>query len=67
MAKAKKAISDYKKAIGYPESMTELTTFYCEEVFVFLRSCWMDDEGYFSALVRMFEQALKWVMLLPET
>ncbi len=66
VAKAKKAISDYEKAIGYPEGMAELTTFYCEEVFVFLRSCGMDDEGYFTALVRMFEQALKWVMLLPE-
>lgn len=26
----------------------------------------MDDEGYFDALVRMFEQALKYVMALPE-
>ncbi|MGO9171657.1 MAG: hypothetical protein ACLP7P_06795 [Rhodomicrobium sp.] len=66
VAKAKKAISDYKKAIGYPEGMAELTSFYCEEVLVFLRSCWMEDEGYFLALLRMFEQALKWVMALPE-
>nr|WP_248280675.1 hypothetical protein [Aromatoleum aromaticum] len=26
----------------------------------------MDDEGYYSALVRMFEQALKIVVSLPE-
>ena len=26
----------------------------------------MDDEGYFDVLVRMFEQALKYVMALPE-
>ena len=32
VAKEKKAVSDYKKAIGYPEGMAELTTFYCEEV-----------------------------------
>jgi len=27
----------------------------------------MDDEGYFDVVVRMFEQALKYVMVLPET
>ena len=45
VAKAKNAISDYKKAIGYPEGMAELSIFYCEEVFVFLSSYWMVDEG----------------------
>jgi hypothetical protein len=66
VAKAKKAISDYKKAVGQPEGLTELTVFYCEEVFVFLGYCGMEDEGYFDALVRMFEEALKYVMELPE-
>jgi hypothetical protein len=65
VAKAKKAIADYKKAIGYPDGLAELTIFYCEEVFVFLNSCWMEDAGYFLALVRMFGQALIWVMALP--
>ena len=67
VAKAKKAISDYKKAIGHPEGMAELTTFYCEEVIVFLNSCGMEDEGYYAALIRMFEQALKWAIPLPES
>jgi hypothetical protein len=31
VAKAKKAIADYRKAIGRPEGMTELCIFYCEE------------------------------------
>lgn len=66
VAKAKKAITDYKKAVGQPEGLAELSIFYCEEVFVFLGYCGMDDEGYFDALVRMFEQALKYVMALPE-
>lgn len=66
VAKAKKAISDYKKAVGRPEGMAELTVFYCEEVFTFLGYCGMDDEGYFSALVRMYEQALKAAMTLPD-
>ena len=67
IAKAKKAISDYKKAIGHPDGVAELSVFYCEEVFVFLSGCGMEDEGYYSALVRMFDQAINSVMALPET
>lgn len=66
VSKAKKAISDYKKAVGHPDGLAELTVFYCEEVFDFLAGCGMDDEGYFGSLVRMFEQALKYVHALPE-
>ena len=66
VAKAKKAISDYKKALGQPEGLAELTVFYCEEVFDFLAGCGMDDEGFYDALVRMFEQALKYVLALPK-
>ncbi|MEJ7745863.1 MAG: hypothetical protein WKF61_03735 [Luteimonas sp.] len=66
VAKAKKAISDYKKAVGQAEGLAELAVFYCEEVFVFLGYCGMGDPGYFDALVRMFEQALKSVKALPE-
>ena len=66
VAKAKKAIADYKKAIGRPEGLAELSICYCEEVIAFLGYCGMDDDGYYSALVRMFEQALKATMALPE-
>ncbi|MBW2650316.1 MAG: hypothetical protein JRC66_04745 [Deltaproteobacteria bacterium] len=59
VAKAKKAISDYRKAMGRPEGLAELMVFYCEECTAFLGCCGMDDEGYFDALVRMFEKALK--------
>ena len=65
VAKAKKAISDYRKALGQPEGLAELTVFYCEEVFDFLAGCGMDDEGYYDALMRMFEQAVKSVLALP--
>ncbi len=58
VAKAKKAISDYRKAIGHPEGVAELVVFYCEECTALLDCCGMNDEGYFDALVRMFEQAL---------
>ena len=64
VAKAKKAISDYKKAIGRQEGLAELTVFYCESCMALLDECGMDDEGYFNALVRMFEQALKAVVVL---
>ena len=44
----------------------ELSVFYCEEAIAFLRDCGMDDEGYYSALVLMFQQALEWVTTLTE-
>jgi hypothetical protein len=65
VSKAKKAISDYKKALGQPAGLAELTVFYCEEVFDFLVGCGMEDEGFYDALVRMFEQSLKYVQVLP--
>ena len=67
VAKAKKAIIDYKKAVGKTEGLAELSVFYCEEALVFLGYCGMDDEGYFDALVRMYSQALKYVRELPES
>jgi len=59
VATAKKAISDYRKAVGQPEGLAELMVFYCERAAGFSREYGLDDGGYFDALVRMFEQALK--------
>lgn len=64
VVKAKEAISSYKKAIGRPEGLAELTVFYCESCMNLLGYCGMDDEGYFNALVRMFGQALKAIAAL---
>ena len=66
VAKAKKAISDYKKAIGRPEGLAELMVLYCERAAGFSNEYGLDDEGYLDALVRMFDQALKVVAALPE-
>lgn len=66
VSKAKKAISDYKKTLGQPQGLAELTLFYCEEAFAFMQDCAMDDEGFFDTLVRMFEQALKYILALPK-
>lgn len=66
VAKAKKAISDYKKAIGQPEGLAELMVFYCERAVGFSNDVGLQDEGYFDALVRMFGQALKTIDGLPQ-
>ena len=65
VSNAKKAIADYKKAIGRPEGMAELSIFYCEEAFGFLKSCSMEDEGYLVALIHMYERSLEVVSSLP--
>lgn len=56
--KAKKAISNYRKAVRDPQGVAELSVFYCEEAARLLSDCGMEDEGYFNALVRMYGQAL---------
>jgi predicted Ser/Thr protein kinase len=63
---AKKAIQDFRKAVGRPEGMAGLTVFYCEEAFDLFDVYAVEDEGYYTALVRMFEQAMKRVIALPE-
>jgi hypothetical protein len=67
VSKAKRPISDYKQAAGLPEGVAELTVYYCEQAISFSHEVGLDDGAYHDALVRMFEQALKAVMALPET
>ncbi|MBU1210506.1 MAG: hypothetical protein KJ587_04420 [Alphaproteobacteria bacterium] len=64
VAKAKKAIADYRKAIGLPDGVAELSIFYCERAAQLTTECSFEDEGYFTALVRMFDQALSVVATL---
>ena len=59
VVKAKQAISSYRKAVGDSAGLAELMVFYCEQATGFCSDIANDDEGYFNALVRMFEQALK--------
>jgi hypothetical protein len=65
VSKAEKAIVDYKKAIGRPDGMAELSIFYCEEAVGFLETCSMDDERYVAALIRMYGRSLEIVSSLP--
>ncbi len=66
VAKAKKAISDYKKAVGQSEGLAELMVFYCERAAGFSNDVGLQDEAWFDALLRMFEQALKSIATLPD-
>ena len=59
VVKAKQAISRYRAAVGEPAGLAELMVFYCERAAGFCSDIGYEDDGYFDALVRMFEQALK--------
>lgn len=64
VAKAKQAISSYKKAVGEPAGLAELLVFYCECATGFCNDLGYQDDSYFDALVRVFEQALQTIVRL---
>jgi hypothetical protein len=66
VSKAKKAITDYKKAAGQPAGVAELSVFYCEQAIGFCNAVGLDDADFYYALVGMAERALGIVMSLPE-
>ena len=59
VSRAKRAITNYKKASGDPEKLAELMVYYCEQAAGFCRDVGHQDAAYCDALVRMFEQALR--------
>ena len=65
VAKAKQAISSYRKAVGDAAGLADLMVFYCECAAGFCNDLGYQDEVFFDALVRMFEQALKVIGKLP--
>jgi len=65
VSQAKRAIADYRKAVGDPAGLAELMVFYCEQAAGFCRDIGYQEEGYFDALVRMFEQAIRSTNPLP--
>src|ERR1700745_1086023 len=65
VAKAKQVISSYRKAVGEAAGLAELMVFFCERIAGFSNDVGYQDEGYFDALVHMFEQALKVTRQLP--
>ena len=65
VSKAKEAIAHYKKAIGRPEGLAELSIFFCEEAFNFVEGCGFSDERYFVSLIRMYDRSVNHVLNLP--
>jgi hypothetical protein len=65
VANAKRAIANYRKAVGEPPGLAELMVFYCEQAAGFCSDIGNEDENYFAALVGMFEQALAVANTLP--
>jgi hypothetical protein len=65
ISKAMKAIAAYKRAIGRPEDIAELSIFYCEEALRFVEACRFQDEGYLAAFLRMYGRCLNLVSILP--
>ena len=65
VSKAKKAIADYRKAMGRAEGMAELCIHYCEEAARLVGDCGIDDQAYYSALVRMFDDGLTQAIAVP--
>jgi hypothetical protein len=65
VSKAKQAISHYKRAVGDAAGVSELMVFYCEQAAGYCQDIGYQEEGFFDALVRMFEQALKSATTLP--
>lgn len=59
VAKAKQAISSYRKAVGEPAGLAELMVYFCENASGFSNDVGYQEETYFNALVNMFEQAIR--------
>ena len=66
VSKAKQAIAHYKMAVGDAAGLTELMVFYCEQAAGYCADIGYQEDGFFNALVRMFEQALKSAKTLPD-
>jgi len=62
---AKKAISEYVKAVGDAKGAAELMTYFVECGNEFTVEFGDIDEGFYDALLRMYERAIKKVLSLP--
>lgn len=66
IATAKKAISDYGKAVGDPKGMLELMVYFVECGANFSLDVGYGDGDFFAALERMYEKAIKLLLTLDE-
>ncbi|EAQ74228.1 hypothetical protein WH5701_06341 [Synechococcus sp. WH 5701] len=66
IARAKKAISDYSKAVGDALGEAELMTFFVEQGNALTIEYGDIDEGFYAALNLMYRRAIKKVCYLPD-
>ena len=66
IAKAKKAISSYSKAVGDPLGVIELMVFFVECGNNFTVNFGDIDEGFYDSLIGMYRRAIQKVLSLPE-
>lgn len=66
IAKAKKAISSYSKAVGDLLGVTELMVFFVERGNSFTVNFGDIDEGFYDSLNGMYRRAIQKVLSLPE-
>src|SRR3989442_38345 len=62
---AKKAINEYSKAVGDAKGEAELMTYFVECGNEFTVQFGDIDEGFYDALLRMYDRAIKKVLSLP--
>ena len=63
---ARKAISDYRKAVGDPEGLSELMLIYAECGVSFTLEFGDIDEAFYSSVVRVFSDGLKLLQLCEQ-
>ena len=66
LSTGRKAISDYKKAVGDPVGLLELMIYYCECGVNFTLEFGDIDERFYMSIEPMFESALKLLQKHPE-
>lgn len=66
IATAKKAISDYGKAVGDPKGLLELMLFFVECGTRFTLDYGDIDEHFYASLEKMYEKAIKLLLTLDE-
>ena len=66
IATAKKAVSDYCKAVGDPKGMLELMVYFVERGTKFTLDYGDIDGQFYSSLERMYEKAIKLLLTLDE-
>jgi len=64
--KAKRAISNYSKAIGDKRGEAELMTCFVESGNAFTVDLGDIDAGFYDALIRMYDRAIEKILKLPE-